>query len=109
MNRWIEIRSYNLKPGTRDEFHRLVVELQAMVRRWATDVVNFGPSPHDETSYFLIRAYASLEDREAEQSAFYGSAEWLEGPRESIVSKIESMTSIVLELGPDTIDALRRQ
>jgi hypothetical protein len=109
MSRWIEIRSYNLKPGTRDEYHRLVNELRDMLARWGTDVVDFGPSPHDETSYYLIRAYDSLADREAKQAAFYGSDERKGGPREAIVSKIESMTSIVLELGPEAIDPLRRR
>ena len=30
------------------------------------------------------------------------------GPRESVVGKIESMTSVVLELDEATVDALRR-
>ena len=41
----IEIRSYNLKPGTREEFHRLVrEEAMPLLERWGMDVVAFGPS-----------------------------------------------------------------
>jgi NIPSNAP len=108
MPRMVEIRSYNLKPGTRDEFHRLVLE-QALplLRRWKVDVVAFGPSPHDETSYYLICAYKSLEDRTSGQESFYGSSDWKEGPRDSILSKIESYTSIVIEMEDVVLDSLR--
>jgi hypothetical protein len=53
----VEIRSYNLKPGTREEFHRLATEQAIpMLRKWKVDVISQGPSAHDENSYFLIRA-----------------------------------------------------
>jgi hypothetical protein len=100
----IEIRSYNLKPGTRAQFHKLFEEQALpMLRRWKVDVVAFGPSKHDETSYFLMRAYASLEDRQQSQDAFYGSEEWRQGPREAILALIDNYTSIVIPAD----DALR--
>ncbi|MFZ6644866.1 NIPSNAP family protein [Undibacterium sp. TJN25] len=106
---FVEIRSYSLKPGQREAFHQQVVQ-QAwpMLLRWGVDVLAFGPSPHDETSYYLIRAYDSLEHREASQDAFYGSAEWREGPRESIVSRINNYTSVVLEMGAVALSAIRQ-
>jgi len=109
MTRFVEIRSYNLKQGHRDEFHRLVVEKSLpLLRKWAVDVVDFGPSPHDDDSYYLIRAYGSLEERLTSQNAFYSSPEWREGPRAAIIALIESDTSIVLELDATTVDLLRR-
>jgi len=109
MKRLIEIRSYNLVPGRRAEFHRLVVEKSMpLLRRWEVDVVDFGPSPHDDDSYYLIRAYRDLADRKASQDAFYGSADWKLGPRDEILPLIESHTSIVLELDDQGVDALRR-
>ncbi|HYM82113.1 MAG TPA: NIPSNAP family protein [Candidatus Limnocylindria bacterium] len=90
MQRFVEIRSYNLKPGSRDEFHRLVTQASLpLLERWYVDVVAYGPSPHDDVSYFLIRSYDSLEHRRFSQEAFYGSPDWLQGPREAIVSLIE--------------------
>ena len=104
----VEIRSYNLKPGTRAAFHRLVVEEAVpMLQQWNVDLVAYGPSPHDEVSYYLIRAYRSLQDRQRSQDAFYGSAEWREGPRERILALIESYTSITLPLDVGTVTALR--
>ena len=109
MKHTIEIRSYNLKPGSRGQFHRLVLE-QSMpiLKRWNVDVVAFGPSPHDEDSYYLIRRYDSLAHRVQSQDAFYGSDEWKKGPREAIVSLIVSDTSIVLELDDATVQGLRK-
>jgi hypothetical protein len=109
VKRFVEIRSYNLKHGRREEFHRLVVERSLpLVRKWKVDVVDFGPSLHDEDSYYLIRAYGSLAERASSHEAFYASPEWRQGPREAILALIESDTSIVLELPEATVDLLRR-
>ncbi|MGH3084227.1 MAG: NIPSNAP family protein [Gaiellaceae bacterium] len=93
----IEIRTYKLKPGSGAAFHRTVVEESLpMLQRWGVEVVAFGPSVDDEDSYVLIRAYPSLEERQRSQDTFYGSDEWRYGPREAIVSRIETDMSIVL-------------
>jgi hypothetical protein len=110
MNHFVEIRSYNLKPGTRDEFHRLFIEEAfPMLKRWNVDVVAYGPSRHDEDSYYLIRRYDSLDQREESENAFYGSDEWRRGPREAILALIENYTEIVLELDEVTVQGLRKQ
>jgi hypothetical protein len=86
MKKLVEIRSYNLKEGSRNKFHRLVLEKSLpLMKRWMVDVVAFGPSPHDSTSYYLIRAYENLAERQLSQEAFYSSADWRQGPREKIV------------------------
>ena len=79
-----------------------------LVRKWKVDVVDFGPSLHDEDSYYLIRAYGSLAERASSHEAFYASPEWRQGPREAILALIESDTSVVLELEETTVDLLRR-
>ena len=107
--RAVEIRAYNLRPGARAEFDRLAREQAVpMLRRWGVDVVSFGPSPHDATSYFLIRAYADLADRQRSQDEFYASDEWREGPREAVLALIESHTSVVLMLDDGAVAGLRR-
>lgn len=109
MNRIVEIRSYNLKPGTRGNFHRMFVEESLpMLKRWGVDVVAFGPSPHDEDSYYLIRAYQDLADRQRSQDEFYGSDEWRKGPREPLIAMIDTYTSVVLEVDETTLQGLRR-
>ena len=109
MSSFVEIRSYTLKAGTRPMFHQLMLnEAFPMLKRWNVDVVAHGASLHDEDSYYLIRAYASLDERQQSQDAFYGSDEWLHGPREEILALIETYTSIVLELDDATVDSLRQ-
>jgi hypothetical protein len=76
-NHFVEIRSYNLKPGMRDRFHQtFLTEALPMLNRWKVDVVAYGPSLHDSDSYYLMRAYPSLEARQKSEDAFYGSDEW---------------------------------
>ena len=109
VTRAVEIRVYNLEPGSRAEFHRLVVEEGLpLLDRWHVDVVAYGPSLHDEDSYFLIRAFDSLEERQKVEDEFYGSREWREGPRKTVLALIESYATVVVELDEATIDGLRR-
>ena len=109
MKHFVEIRSYNLKPGTREEFHRIFLkEAFPMLQRWNVDVVAYGPSLHDQDSYFLMRRFDSLFQREESENAFYGSDEWKQGPRESIIALIDSYTEIILELDESTLRGLRR-
>jgi len=109
MSHFIEIRSYNLKPGTREGFHRLFIEKAfPMLKRWNVDVVSYGPSLHDENSYHLMRRFDSLAHREQSEDAFYSSDEWRNGPREAIVSLIENYTEIVIEVDEVTLKGLRK-
>jgi hypothetical protein len=107
-SRVVEIRSYNLKPGTRDRFHQLVErDALPMLRRWKVDVVSYGPSLHDADSYYLMRSFSTIEDRQRSEDAFYGSDEWRKGPREAILACIESYTTVVIRLDDATLRGLR--
>jgi len=108
MNHFVEIRSLNLKPGTREEFHRLFMEESfPLLKRSNIDVVAHGPSLHDQNSYYVIRRFDSLAHREQSEDAFYGSDEWRQGPREAILALIENYTDIILELDDVTVQGLR--
>ena len=54
-----------------------------------------------------MRRFDSLARREESENAFYGSDEWKQGPRESIIALIDSYTEIVLELDESTVEGLR--
>ncbi|MGH2384964.1 MAG: NIPSNAP family protein, partial [Candidatus Limnocylindria bacterium] len=86
----MEIRVYNLKQGAGAEFHRLVTERSLpLLHRAGVDVVACGPSLHDENAYYLLRAYASLDDLRRSEEAFYGSDAWRRGPRRLILDCID--------------------
>ncbi len=107
MKRILEIRTYRLKPECRDHFLTLFQrEASPLLERWNVDVVAFGASLEDDGAY-LMRAFASLDARQREEDALYGSAEWRDGPRAAILECIESYLDTVLELDETRMDALR--
>jgi len=106
--RVLEIRSYRLKPGGRVAFHeRFVWESLPLLRQRGIDVVAYGPSLHDSDSYYLMRAFATVAERERTEEAFYASPEWREGPREAVMAAIESYTTIVVAVDEETLGGLR--
>jgi hypothetical protein len=110
MKKIVEIRSLNLKAGARGEFHRRYLEkIFPLLQKWKMDVVTFGPSLHDENSYYVVRAFESLEDRQTREDAYYGSTDWREGPREEILALIENYVDVVIEMEEKTVNALREK
>ena len=109
MDRLVEIRAYQLKPGAASQFHRLMREQAVpLLEAAGTEVVAYGPSAHEADAYFLVRAYAGLEQRNTEQDAFYGSPAWRNGPREAVIGKIETFLDTVLWLSDAAIESLRQ-
>ena len=107
--RIIEIRTYRLLPGTRDEYDRLFrEEALPLLHRFEVDVVGAGPSLDDPNGYVLMRAFDDLADRERREVRFYSSPEWRDGPRAAVIEKIEVYTDAVLEVDDATVDGLRR-
>ena len=54
----IEILTIDVKPGKRDQFHK-IYQSQALplLRKWKFDVVAYGPSLHDANSYYVGNAF----------------------------------------------------
>lgn len=106
----LEIRTYRLKPGTRDEFVRVMRdESLPLLTEFGIRVVDAGPSLVDEDGHeeaYLIRAFDSLAHRDEQEEAFYGSDAWRSGPREAIVSRIDTYHTIVVEVPDAAIAAL---
>lgn len=82
-----------------------------LLAKHGIDVVDCGPSLVDEDGHeeaYLIRAFPSLAAREVQEEEFYASAQWRDGPREAIISRIAAYHSIVIEAPEDAVRALRR-
>jgi hypothetical protein len=107
----VEIRTYRLRPGTRQEFVRLMRDVAVpMLTEAGIDTVRCGPSLVGEDANeeaYLIRAFPSLEAHEAQETAFYGSGAWRDGPREAILACIDSYHSVVIETTGAAVAALR--
>ncbi|WP_327004335.1 NIPSNAP family protein [Dactylosporangium sp. NBC_01737] len=109
----LEIRTYRLKPGTSDEFVRVMREESVpLLEASGIRVVDYGASlvaedGHEEA--YLMRAFTSLEAHQEQEERYYGSDAWRLGPREAIVSRIDSYHTIVIETSEQIVQALQRR
>ncbi|MBZ7748899.1 NIPSNAP family protein [Klebsiella michiganensis] len=104
----VEFLLYTLKPGTGNEFHRIMKEQSAACHRAAgMDIVSFGNSVDDNDAYYLIRSYEDLTHLNASQAHFYSSPAWREGPRQAIIDRISVSVKTVMLLSDSAIDGLR--
>jgi hypothetical protein len=93
----IEILILDIKPGKRDEFHKIYEkESLPLLRKWKINVISYGPSLHDENSYYIIRSFKSLEDRQKSEDAFYSSDDWKNGPRMALLALVDHFAYTVL-------------
>jgi hypothetical protein len=94
----IEIRIYKLKKGTGKVYEKVFTEESLpMLKRWNVQVVAYGFSLDDDETFYLMRSYKDLDDRQQSQDAFYGSYEWKLGPREAILACIENYNVMIIE------------
>jgi len=107
-DRYVEFRLYKLKPGLRDRFQAIAKEAVEMLHRHKITVIGHGPSAHDADSYFLMRAYPSLEAREKALAGFYGSKEWEERFNNEVMGMIESYNTIVLEADDPAVKTIAK-
>lgn len=97
----VEIRTYRLKPGTREAFLALMRdEALPMLARHGVHVIDYGASLVSEDGHeeaFLIRGFTSLAERDRQEERFYGGREWREGPRDAVLALIDGYHTIVVE------------
>jgi hypothetical protein len=93
----IEILILDIKPGKRDQFHKLYErESLPLLKKWNIHVVAHGPSLHDANSYYVIRSFKSLQDRQELEDAFYNSGDWKDGPRTAILELVDHFAYTVI-------------
>lgn len=103
----MEIRTYSVKPGKRNDFHNLVVKTLPLLKKYNIEVVRYGSSLHDSTSYVLIRSFKDLEERGKLEDAFYGSDDWKSGSRDPVMALIETYTTSVMPVHKTAVDYLK--
>jgi hypothetical protein len=100
----LDLRTYALVPGGRDEFDRIFREgAFPMLRRAGVQVVCYGPSLVDDRHYFLARAFRSVAERERQLSAFYGSDDWRESFESTVTGLIETYHVVVVPLATTAV------
>ncbi|SRR6266480_777293 len=92
-----EILTLDIKPGRRDEFQNVyVTQSVPLLKKWNFNLVAYGPSLHDANSYYVIRRFKNVEDREKAEDAFYSSDDWKSGPRDAIMGLVEHFAYAVV-------------
>jgi NIPSNAP len=104
----LDIRTYKLVPGGRDEFERIFYQAALpMLRRYGIEVVADGASIDDDDHFCLIRAFPSAARRREQLDAFYGSEEWRENYSNVVLALIDTYHVVALELTPATHEGFR--
>ena len=107
----LEIRTYRLAPGRADAFvdvmRREALPLLADFRiAVVACALSLDSDEEPQPDAYLIRTFASREQRDRQEAEFYGSDAWLNGPRDAVLSHIETFHTVVLEVPDDAADAL---
>jgi len=93
-----ELRIYKLKENTATAFFKVFTEQSLpMMKRWNVSVLDYGFSLIDKDSFYLIRNYETIEQRKESQDAFYGSDEWINGSKKTIMACIDTYNTSVVD------------
>ncbi len=103
----LDLRTYKLVSGSRDEFDRIFREgALPMLRRHGVQVVGYGPSLDDDDHYYLARAFPSASRRQEQLGTFYGSEEWRQTYQAAVMALIETYHTVVIPLGSGIAEAV---
>lgn len=104
----LEVLVYRISHGRRAAFHEALQQgaLSQMEQQGFT-VVGFGPSRHDQDSYYLLRAYPSMEYRAKVLDRCPTESSWLRAHQPELGGMVESCNVAVLPCEPEGIEKLK--
>ena len=100
----VEVRSYRIKPGRREEFLRFF-ETRAVPALRAHGMKVLGPLPDLENpnKFVWLRSFPSLAERERMRDAFYGGPVWKNELEAIAMPMLESYDVILCETSPGCV------
>jgi hypothetical protein len=105
----LEVRLFRVRTGTRAEFERLSCEgTVPLMRQCGIEVISHGPALNDETGYFLLRVFASEQQRREQAATLYGTAEWQERFEGPAMDMIDDYRIAVLPATRGMVEELAR-
>ena len=100
----VEVRSYRIKPGKRDEFINLF-ETRAVPAQRTYGINVIGPflDVENPNKFVFLRSFPSLEERERMKEAFYGSELWKNELEGLAMPLLDSYDVILCETSPGCV------
>jgi quinol monooxygenase YgiN len=100
----VEVRSYRIKPGRRDEFIKLF-ESRAVPALRAHGMQVLGPmlDVENPNKFVFLRSFPSLEERERMKDAFYGGELWKNELEPLAMPMLDSYDVILCETSPGCV------
>jgi len=100
----VEVRSYRIKPGKRDEFIRLF-EARAIdaQRSYGMKVTGRFLDVENPNKFVFLRSFPSLADRDRMKEAFYGGELWKKELEALAMPLLDSYDVILCEASPGCV------
>ena len=100
----VEVRSYRIKPGRRDEFIKLF-ESRAIPAQRSYGMKIVGPmlDVENPNKFVFLRSFPSLEERDRMKDAFYGGDLWKKELERLAMPLLESYDVILCETSPGCV------
>jgi hypothetical protein len=100
----VEVRSYRIKPGRRDEFIKFF-ETRAVPAQREYGMSVLGPllDVENPNKFVWLRTFASLEDRDRVKEAFYEGELWKSELESIAMPMLDSYDVILCETSPGCV------
>ena len=100
----VEVRSYRIRPGKRDEFIKLF-ETRAVpaLRNYGMNVIGPFLDVENPNKFVFLRSFPSLEERDRMKDAFYGSDLWKNELEGLAMPLLDSYDVILCEASPGCV------
>ena len=100
----VEVRSYRIKPGKRDEFINLFEALAVPAQRtYGIKIIGPFLDVENPTKFVFLRSFPSLEERDRMKEAFYGGELWKNELEELAMPLLDSYDVILCETSPGCV------
>jgi hypothetical protein len=100
----LEMRIFRVRPGTREEFHRISRHgTIPLMRSLGIKVLAYGPATNDDDLYYLLRAFSSEEQRKEQADVLYASAAWERDFDTPVMAMIEDYRIAVMPATPGLV------
>ena len=100
----VEVRTYRVKPGRRDEFIEFF-ETRAIPALQTHGIRVYGPllDLENPNKFVWLRGFPSLKERDRMKDAFYGGELWTDELEAIAMPMLESWDFALCETSPDAV------